>query len=177
LRQVIVHLHARPGGLADSPLSPQMVSALDGITPSAFEFVRRRITSARVGICLRRDRADRAFPPSKPPQMFGDAGAVLSRHWLIFDNCLAQHPIRSDEFVPVVALGVVEQAAQCPHREGLRLVDPGTYDGTVDEWLTAVRRSAAGIARLITPPAAAVDFPLGRAGRLVGNGGNIHRHS
>jgi hypothetical protein len=54
LRHALLPLKPRsptPGyGLADSPPSPQTVSALDGITPSAFEFVRRRITSARVGI-------------------------------------------------------------------------------------------------------------------------------
>jgi hypothetical protein len=43
---------------------------------------------------------------------------------------------------------------------------PGTYDGTVDEWLPAGRRSAAGIARLFSAPAAAVDFPAGQRGDL-----------
>src|SRR6516165_7580771 len=50
-------------------------------------------------------------------KIFGDAGVVLSRHWLIFDNRLAQRPIRSDEFVLIVAVAVFEQFAQRPQRE------------------------------------------------------------
>jgi hypothetical protein len=52
-----------PSGSVISIIPRGGPSALDGITPSAFEFVRRRITSARVGTCLRRGRADRAFKP------------------------------------------------------------------------------------------------------------------
>jgi hypothetical protein len=44
---------------------------------------------------------------------------------------------------------------------------PGTYFGTVAEWLTA-RRLTAGIARLIHAPAAAADFPAGQRGALDG---------
>jgi hypothetical protein len=49
---------------------------------------------------------------------------------------------------------------------------PGTYYGTVDEWLTA-RRSTAGIARLIHAPAAAADFPAGQRGDLWATGQHI----
>jgi hypothetical protein len=69
-----------------------------------------------------RGRADRAFPPSGLTKIFGDDAGVLSRHWLIFGDRLYQRAIRSEEFVPIVAVGVVEQVAQCLHREGLRLV-------------------------------------------------------
>jgi hypothetical protein len=65
---------------------------------------------------LRRGRAVRAFLPSGLAKIFGDAGAVLSRHRLIFDNRLAQRPIRSDEFVPIVAVAVVEQFARGDRR-------------------------------------------------------------
>jgi hypothetical protein len=36
-------------------------------------------------------------------KIFGDAGVVLSSHRLVFDNRLAQRPIRSDELVPIAA--------------------------------------------------------------------------
>jgi hypothetical protein len=51
------------------------------------------------------------LPPSKPPQMFGYAGAVLSRHLLVFGNRVVQRPIRSDEVVPIVGAGIVLPAA------------------------------------------------------------------
>src|ERR1700675_936811 len=49
---------------------------------------------------------------------------------------------------------------------------PGTYYGTVDEWLTT-RRSTAGIARVIHAPAAAADFPAGQRGDLWATGQHI----
>jgi hypothetical protein len=78
---------------------------------------RRFQVSARL-----RGRADRAFPPSGLAKIFGDDAGVVSRHWLIFGDRFYQRAIRSEELVPIVALGVVEQVAQCLHREGLRLV-------------------------------------------------------
>src|SRR5271169_4464060 len=61
---------------------------------------------------ISRGRADRALPPSGLAKIFGDAVAVLSLHWLVFDNRLAQRPIQSDEFVTIVAVALVEQRAQ-----------------------------------------------------------------
>jgi hypothetical protein len=55
-------------------------------------------------------------------KIFGDKASVPSRHWLTGLDRLYQRAIRSEEFVPIVALGVVEQFAQCPYREVLRLV-------------------------------------------------------
>jgi hypothetical protein len=113
-----------------------MASALDGITPSAFEFVRRRITSARVGICLRRGRADRAFPPSGLAKIFGDDAGVPSRHWLTGLDRFYQRAIRSEEFVPIVAFGVVEQFAQRLCRRGLRLVY--ARNASLESWARAL---------------------------------------
>jgi hypothetical protein len=59
----------------------------------------------------RRGRADRALPSSGLAKILGDAGAVFSRHWLVFDNRLAQRPIRSDKLVPIAAVALVEQFA------------------------------------------------------------------
>jgi hypothetical protein len=39
---------------------------------------------------------------------------------------LYQRAIRNEELVPIVAIGIVEQFAQCPHREVLRLVHAWT---------------------------------------------------
>jgi hypothetical protein len=72
--------------------------------------------------CISRGRADRALPPSGLVKISGDNAGVLSRHRLTGLDRLYQRAIRSEEIVPIVALGVVEQFAQCPHREGLRLV-------------------------------------------------------
>jgi hypothetical protein len=44
--------------------------------------------------------------------MFGDAGAVLSLHSLVFGDRFSHRPITSDEFVPIVGAVVVEQFAQ-----------------------------------------------------------------
>jgi hypothetical protein len=57
-----------------------------------------------------------------PAKIFGDDAGVASRHWLIFGDRLYRRPIRSEEFVPIVAVGVVEQFAQCLRRKGLRLI-------------------------------------------------------
>lgn len=76
----------------------------------------------RAGACVRRSRVDREFSPSKPAQMFGDAGTVLSLHWLVFGNRLSQRPITSDEIVPIAGAVVVEQFAQRPQREDSCLV-------------------------------------------------------
>jgi hypothetical protein len=98
-------------GAADIP-----VNNLGIFEPKPFADISGQVNvlpliSARMDTCLRRGRANRALPPSGLAKIFGDAGAVLSRHWLIFDNRLAQCPIRSDEFVPIVAVAVVEQFA------------------------------------------------------------------
>jgi len=69
-----------------------------------------------------RGRADRAFPPSGLAKIFGDDAGVLSRHWLAGCDRLYQRAIRSEELVPIVAVGVVEQFAQRLRRNGLRLV-------------------------------------------------------
>jgi hypothetical protein len=63
--------------------------------------------------------------------MFGDAGAVLSLHRLIFGDRLSQRPITSNEVVPIVAAVVVEQFAQRPQRDDACSSMPGTYFGTV----------------------------------------------
>jgi hypothetical protein len=78
----------------------------------------REIPSER----LLRGRADRAFVPPGLAKIFGDDAGVISRHWPAGRDRFYQHAIRSEKFVPIVAVGVVEQFAQCPHREGLRLV-------------------------------------------------------
>jgi hypothetical protein len=48
--------------------------------------------------------------------------ALLRVIGLFFGDRLYQRSIRSEEFVPIVAVGVVEQFAQCLRRKGLRLV-------------------------------------------------------
>jgi hypothetical protein len=54
--------------------------------------------------CLRRGRTNRVFLPSGFAKIFGDDAGVPSRHWLIFGDRLYQRAIRSEEFVPIVAL-------------------------------------------------------------------------
>jgi hypothetical protein len=56
--------------------------------------------------------------------MFGDTGAVLSLHRLIFGDRLSQRPITSDEVVPIVAAVVVEQKAEPRKGAG---TDPGGW--------------------------------------------------
>jgi hypothetical protein len=51
---------------------------------------------------LGRGRANRAFTPSGLAKIFGDAGAVLSRHWLAGLDRFYQRAIRSEELVPIV---------------------------------------------------------------------------
>jgi hypothetical protein len=72
-----------------------------------------------------RGRADCTFTPSGLAKIFGDDAGVASRHWLIYGDRLYQRAIRSEEFVPIVAVGDVEQFAQCPCRK-LRLVHART---------------------------------------------------
>jgi hypothetical protein len=76
----------------------------------------------RVDTCLRYGHADRAFIPSCLAKIFGDDAGVLSRHWPAGRDRLYQRAIRSEEFVPIVAVGVVEQFAQRPCRESMRFV-------------------------------------------------------
>jgi hypothetical protein len=62
-------------------------------------------------------------PASGLAKIFGDDAGVPSRHWLIGLDDLYQRAIRGDELVPIVALGVVEQVAQClRRREGLHSI-------------------------------------------------------
>jgi hypothetical protein len=75
-----------------------------------------------VNTCLRCRRADRAFIPSCLAKIFGDDAGVLSRHWSAGRGRLYQRAIGSEEFVPIVAVGVVEQFAQRPRRESMRFV-------------------------------------------------------
>ena len=67
-------------------------------------------------------RADRGFIPAKPAEIFGYAGAVLSRHRITGCDRVLQHTNQSEEFVPVVAVELIEQIAQCSSREDLRFV-------------------------------------------------------
>jgi hypothetical protein len=46
----------------------------------------------------------------------------MRRHWPAGRDRFYQRAIHSEEFVPIVAVGVVEQFAQSPHRKGLRFV-------------------------------------------------------
>jgi hypothetical protein len=71
---------------------------------------------------LRRGRSDCAFTPSGLAKIFGDDAGVASRHWLIFGDRLYQRSIRSEEFIPIIAVGVVEQFPQCLRRKGMCLV-------------------------------------------------------
>jgi hypothetical protein len=87
-----------------------MVSALDGITPSASIVTERRIPSACVDTCLRCGCAGRR-------QLLPQRGNLGCR-----SDRLYQRTIRSKKFVPIVAVGVVEQFAQCPYREALSFV-------------------------------------------------------
>jgi hypothetical protein len=71
---------------------------------------------------LRCGRADRVFLPSGLAKIFSDNSGVPSRHWPGRRDRFYQLSICSDEFVPIVAVGIVEQFAQGQDRESLRLV-------------------------------------------------------
>jgi hypothetical protein len=73
------------------------------------------------------------FRPSGLAKIFCDNTGVLSRHWLASRHRFYQRAIRSEEFVPIGAVGV----AATPVPRGLRFVHARNYFGTVDEWLTA----------------------------------------
>jgi hypothetical protein len=60
---------------------------------------------------LGRGRTNRAFTPSSLAKIFGDKASVPSRHWLTGVDRLYQRAIRSEELVPIAAVGVVEQLA------------------------------------------------------------------
>jgi hypothetical protein len=53
-------------------------------------------------------------------KIFGDNAGVPSRHWPAGHDRLYQRAIRSEEFIPIIAVGVVEQFEQRLCREGLR---------------------------------------------------------
>jgi hypothetical protein len=78
--------------------------ALDGDDPEVGSFGSRR------------GRADRAFAPSGLAKILGDAGAVLSRHWLAFDNRLSQ-PNKDRGFLPNLqhALGYLASGLSVVH--------------------------------------------------------------
>src|SRR6516162_1567857 len=94
------------------------MTALTARSPLS-SFAKIPITS---GTCLRRGRTDRVFLPSGLAKIFSDNSGVPSRHRPARRDRLYQRAIRSEELVPIVAVGIVEQFAQGQHREGLRLV-------------------------------------------------------
>ena len=96
-------------------------------------FAKIPITS---GTCLRCGRADRVFLPSGLAKIFSDNSGAPSRHRPARRDRLYQRAIRSEELVPIIAVGVIEQVAQGDHCQSLRLIHAGTYCRAVDQWLT-----------------------------------------
>src|SRR6516162_10253228 len=80
------------------------------------------LAKIRTGTCWRRDRINRAFTPSGFAKIFRDNSGVPSRHWPARRDRFYQLSICCDEFVPIVAVGIVEQFAQGQDRERLRFV-------------------------------------------------------
>jgi hypothetical protein len=62
------------------------------------------------------------IPAIRPREDIRQQCGVPSRHWLAGLDRLYQRSICRGQFVPIIAVGIIEQFAQCQHRENLRLV-------------------------------------------------------
>jgi hypothetical protein len=91
------------------------------------------LAKIRTGTCSRRGLTNRAFTPSS--RRYSATIRVFLRIIGSPVSMTYQRAIRSDELVPIVALGFVGRNAQAA-RICVSYMS-GTYCGMVEEWLTA----------------------------------------